>query len=979
MKQKTTRSLAPAMTTQRWQRVKSILAGALEQPSSSARTTFIRQSCAEDTRLFREVELLLAQETAVGDAFEDCAENAATVFGRSESTQIGRRVGAYEIVEELGRGGMGAVYLAARADGEFEKRVAIKVLKRGTDTDETLRRFRAERQILARLDHPNIAHLLDAGTTDDGLPYFVMDYIAGVPITAFAREHKLSIEARLRLFLKVCGAVDFAHRNHVIHRDLKANNILVPPDGEPKLLDFGIAKLLAPDATDNMTGTRDRRFTPLCASPEQARGETVTSISDVYALGALLYELLADAPPHRFPAPTPTANELARIVCEEEPMPPSVAAADQDKRRKLHGDLDNIVLFALRKEPARRYQSVSDLADDIRRHLEHRPIHARANTVSYRAQRFLTRHQKEAPYLAFAALLIMTLGALLWSHWNSAPSAISTNSTKSIPEKSIAVLPFQSFTTQQDDRYFADGVQDNITTDLSKAADLKVIGRESVNEYRDHKRNFAEIGKSLGVAHLLQGSVQRSGKRLRINAQLIDARTGVQTWAEHYDREVTDLFAIETEVAQQIVNHLQAALSPSEKAAIVEQPTKDFAAYELYLRAQSLIQEFSRGRAFLTNAGEAISLLQQSIARDPQFARAYRLLAETQLVLYRYYEPNSQRMQLAQSAADTALRLAPDAPESHLMKARFRYYGAHDFAGAEKELRLAAPSLPNDPSVFELTALAERRLGNWAAAITDGEKAVNLDPHQPGRLLSLAESYQAVRKFAEAEAVADRAIRALPPKSTDPFSWLKSDTALGRNDLDKACAALRNATGGMPETRVRLIRLLIFRKRFAEAEHELAALPSGGSGDQRRFMAKGFIAQSHNDKPQAREYFAHAHELLVKELKEKPDNPESLGDLGPVAAMVGEKEEALRVAHRAAELVSTTSDRIDGPGYETSLAKTYAILGETEQALTILERVSKLPCGPLAGELLLDPAWDNVRNDPRFDKIVSDAGQPTAL
>jgi serine/threonine protein kinase/Flp pilus assembly protein TadD len=978
VKPKTNRSLAPVMTTQRWQRVKSILAGALEQPSS-ARTTFIRHSCAEDTRLFREVKLLLAQETSIGDAFEDCAENAAAVFGRSESTQIGRRVGAYEIVEELGRGGMGAVYLAARADGEFEKRVAIKVLKRGTDTDETLRRFRAERQILAQLDHPHIAHLLDAGTTEDGLPYFVMDYIAGVPITAFAREHKLPIEARLHLFLKVCGAVDFAHRNHVIHRDLKPNNILVSTVGEPKLLDFGIAKLLAPDATDNMTGTHDRRFTPLCASPEQARGETVTSISDVYALGALLYELLADAPPHRFPAPTPTANELARIVCEEEPIPPSVATADQDKRRQLRGDLDNIVLFALRKEPTRRYQSVSDLADDIRRHLDHKPIRARANTIPYRAQRFLTRHKKEATYLAFAALLLMTLSALWWSRWNSSQSAFSTNGAESIPAKSIAVLPFQSFTTQQDDRYFADGVQDNITTDLSKAADLKVIGRESVNEYRNHKRNFAEIGKSLGVAHLLQGSVQRSGNRLRINAQLIDARTGVQTWAEHYDREVTDLFAIETEVAQQIVNRLQAVISPSEKAAIVEQPTKDFAAYELYLRARSLIQEFSRGRTFLANAGEAISLLQQAIARDPQFAHAYRLLAETQLILYRYYEPSSQRMQLAQSAAATALQLAPDAPESRLMKARFRYYGAHDFAGAEKELRLAAPSLPNDPSLFELTALAERRLGKWAAAIADGEKTVNLDPHQPARLLSLAESYHAVRKFAEAEAVADRAIRALPPKSTDPFSWLKSDTALGRNDPKTACAALRSATGGLPETRVRLIRLLIFRKQFAEAEHELAALPSAGRGNERTLIAKGLIARSHNDEAQAREDFANAHKVLLKELKEKPDNPELLGEMGPIAAMAGEKDEALRVARRAVELVPAASDRIDGPGYETSLAKTYAILGDTEQALTLLERVSQLPCGPLTGELLLDPAWDNVRNDPRFAKIVSDARQPTPL
>ena len=576
MRAKITKSLAAHMSTQRWQRLKSILADALDQPSPSARTAFIRQSCADDTGLFRDVESLLAQETPADDALEDCAKNAATVLKRDDSAQIGRRIGAYQILEELGRGGMGAVYLAERADGEFEKRVAIKILKRGTDTDETLRRFRAERQILARLDHPNIAHLLDAGTTDDGLPYFVMDYISGTPITSFTRAHNLSIDERLHLFLKVCGAVEFAHLSRIIHRDLKANNIVVQADGEPKLLDFGIAKLLAPDASPDITGTQERRFTPACASPEQARGETVTPVSDVYALGALLYELLTDSAPHRFSTSTPSTAELARIVCEQEPLAPSSVVANQIRRRQLRGDLDNITLFALRKEPARRYQSVADFAGDIRRHLEHRPIRARANTFSYRSQRFLARHKREAPYFAFAATLVLLLGALLWSNWNSAEGPPLTPSANSIPEKSIAVLPFQSFTSQNNDRYFAEGMQDNITTDLAKVAALKVIGRESVREYTSEKQNLREIGRSLGVAYLLQGSVQRSGNRLRVNAQLVNAQTGAQTWAEHYDREVTDLFAIESEVAQQIVTRLKATLSPGEKASLCRTTDKGF-------------------------------------------------------------------------------------------------------------------------------------------------------------------------------------------------------------------------------------------------------------------------------------------------------------------------------------------------------------------------------------------------------------------
>jgi eukaryotic-like serine/threonine-protein kinase len=964
------------MSTQRWQRVKSILADALDQPSFAARAAFIRESCADDTKLFREVEALLAQETPPGDEFEDCAENAANVLGRAESGQIGQRIGAYEIVEDLGRGGMGALYLAARADGEFEKRVAIKILKRGTDTDETLRRFRAERQILARLDHPNIAHLLDAGTTADGLPYFVMEYIAGKPITIFAREHQLSVDERLRLFLKVCAAVEFAHRNHVIHRDLKANNILVQNDGEPKLLDFGIAKLLASDGNPNITGTHDRRFTPVCASPEQARGEPVTSVSDVYALGALFYELLTDAPPHRFSAATPSFDEFARVVCEQEPLPPSAVARNQHTRRQLRGDLDTVALFALRKEPIRRYQSIAAFADDIRRHFERVPIRARANTISYRAQRFLARHRKEAPYLAFAAIVVLAFAALLWSHKSSEPTALATQNINSIPEKSVAVLPFETLTGQNDDRYFADGMQDNITTDLARVADLKVVGRESVREYRGEKRNLREIGKSLGVAHLLEGSVQRSGNRLRVNAQLVDARTGVQTWAEHYDREVTDLFAIESEVAQQIVTQLQATLSAREKATLTELPTKDFAAYELYLRASSRFHEFGIGPVFRANADEAIALLGQAIARDPDFARAYRLLAETHLYLYRYYEPKRERFQLAQEATDTALRLAPEISESHLMKARFNYFGSREFRAAKNELRLAARGLPNDPDLLELSAVVERRMGNWAAALRDGEKAVALDPHQPARLLSLAESYHGLHRFTEAERVANRAIASLPPKVTDPFSWIKSNAAMGRGDLKAAIVALENATGGLPDTRWRLARLLAFDHDYARANHEIDGLLAQEPQGYWLWAVKGLIAQTSGDEAVARTQYMQAYNLLAPKLKERPDDVALLSEMAPIAAALALKEEAIRTAQRATELVPTAVDHVDGPEYEIALAKTYSSLGESDQALHLLEQLAGAPCGPLVGELQLDPSWNHLRQDPRFARIVTEAALP---
>ncbi|HEY0370020.1 MAG TPA: protein kinase, partial [Chthoniobacterales bacterium] len=309
-------------------------------------------------------------------------------------------------------GGMGTVWLARRADEQFEKLVAIKLLKRGTDTDEVLRRFQAERRILARLDHPNIARLLDAGMADDHLPYFVMEFVEGERLTTFAHAQKLSLGERLTLFLKICAAVQFAHQNLIVHRDLKPGNILVASDGEPKLLDFGVAKLFAPgDDAWQMTIAGEERFTPGYASPEQVRGDTITTISDVYSLGAILYELLTGVPPHEFATTRRSATETARVICAQEPARASSIASEPEMRRHLRGDLDNILARALAKEPARRYRGAGQLADDIRRYLENKPVHARADTFSYRAGKFLRRNRKTA--IAVALLICSLVGGAI--------------------------------------------------------------------------------------------------------------------------------------------------------------------------------------------------------------------------------------------------------------------------------------------------------------------------------------------------------------------------------------------------------------------------------------------------------------------------------------------------------------------------------------------------------------------------------------
>jgi non-specific serine/threonine protein kinase/serine/threonine-protein kinase len=394
------------LATAWWQQAKEIVADALEEESTTARIALVARRCGTDERLKQEVESLLDQTTG---PLETCADDVSPPL-RPESLTLetGLRIGAYAIIRELGRGGMGAVYLAERADGEFKKQVAIKLLKRGTDTDEVLRRFRAEREILARLEHPFIARLFDGGTSEDGLPYFVMEYVAGSTVKDFCAAKALSLEDRLRLFLKICDAVQFAHQNLIVHRDLKPANILITGQGEPKLLDFGIAKLLAPgDGNISLTLADQQRLTPAYASPEQVRGDQITTVSDVYSLGSLLYELLTGNNAHHFSTLHPSPTELLRVVGEQVPQRPSAAATDAFTSRKLRGDLDNIILKALRKEPARRYASVDAFAEDIRRHLESLPVRARKDTVAYRASKFMQRHKLGVAAAALIALALI--------------------------------------------------------------------------------------------------------------------------------------------------------------------------------------------------------------------------------------------------------------------------------------------------------------------------------------------------------------------------------------------------------------------------------------------------------------------------------------------------------------------------------------------------------------------------------------------
>jgi serine/threonine protein kinase/tetratricopeptide (TPR) repeat protein len=395
------------------------------------RTGYLARECEGRPELLSEVVALLQcdEEAGVAEFWGSSAVQAEAIRSAQETEVIGQTIGPYKLLEEISSGGMGTVYLAVRDDAEYQKCVALKLIKRGMDTKLTVERFRNERQILASLEHPNIAHLLDGGTTADGLPYLVMEYVEGQPITDYADHRQLSIPERLALFRTVCSAVEYAHQNLVVHRDLKSSNILVTQDGIPKLLDFGIAKLLAADQSSegrDATVTMLRFMTPESASPEQVKGETITTVSDVYSLGVLLYRLLSGRRPYRLKSHRP--EDIAIAICTQVPEKPSTAAGRPEPdapvasdvrklQRCLRGDLDNIVLMALRKEPQRRYASVMQLSEDIRRYLKELPVTAHRATLGYRSGKFVRRHHKAAA--AVGLLTVLLLAGVVGIAWEA--------------------------------------------------------------------------------------------------------------------------------------------------------------------------------------------------------------------------------------------------------------------------------------------------------------------------------------------------------------------------------------------------------------------------------------------------------------------------------------------------------------------------------------------------------------------------------
>jgi TolB-like protein/Tfp pilus assembly protein PilF len=555
-----------------------------------------------------------------------------------------------------------------------------------------------------------------------------------------------------------------------------------------------------------------------------------------------------------------------------------------------------------------------------------------------------------------------------------------------VPEKSIAVLPFENLSANPENAFFADGVQDEILTNLAKIADLKVISRSSVMQYRAPTRNLREIANALGVAHILEGNVQRAGNHVRVSAQLIDARTDAHLWAENYHRPLDDVFAIQSEIAKAVADQLQAKLAPAEKAAIEQAPTANIVAYDRYLRGKKLVEMLTFDTRRVEQTRHAIRLLDQAVAHDPQFLLAYCQLALGHVQLYfSGVDRSPARLMLANEARDKALRLAPDRGESHLAAADIHYRCYRDYQAALAELAIAQRGLPNDPAVFKLAGFIARRQGHWEQCISNFERAAELDPNNWFLLHQTAGAYQMLRRFSDSARTLDRALAAIPgdantrvARALVDLEW-HADTQPGYDAIQDVVSADPSAVDEIAE---QWFYLALCRRDFGEVTRALASVPPEGiipvNVRMPHHFCEGLAARAQDDVATVERAFTAARaemEAIVREA----EYAEALCVLAMSDAALGRKEEALAEGRRAVELCPVSKDAVLGAELVRNLAIIYAWTGEKDLALKQLEDILQIP-GPISyGQLRLHPWWDPLRDDPRFERLISQAREPVQI
>jgi serine/threonine protein kinase/Tfp pilus assembly protein PilF len=876
--------------------------------------------------------------------------------------------GRYKLVKVLGRGGMGIVWLAR--DEELERDVALKFLPDLMIQDRALLdQLKHETKRCLELTHPHIVRIHDF-VHDDRSGCISMEYVDGETFSNLraGKEQKVFEPHEFAGWIaQLCDALDYAHnRAKVIHRDLKPANLMLNKRGDLKITDFGIARSLADSAT-RLTREQGRSGTLVYMSPQQLGGERGTHLDDIYSLGATIYELVTSKPPFY-------SGNIDRQIYER------VAPPMTERRREFNIEpacvpktWENVVGSCLAKDPSQRPQSAVEVAQRLRLAL---------GQIGTRRALGMRSNRKALLIGGVAAAVVLTLAGVYFGGAKRHHAPVSP--APAIPEKSIAVLPFENRSEEEANAYFADGIQDEILSRLSKIADLKVTSRTSTQHYKSAPETLTEIGKQLGVAHILEGSVQKSGDAVRISVRLIKATNDSQLWADTFDRKLTDIFSVETDVAKAIADQLQAKITGREEQALAVKPTNNPEAYDAYLRglAYSL-----KPANTAQNALGAQKYLREAVHLDPKFALSWALLSYVEARAYRTQnlQPTAALRDEARQAADTALTLEPNLGEAILAKGFYHYACLKDYDTAVSYFEQARQFLPNSNRIPELLAYLTRRRGQWDQSEAYFNQAEQLDPRNVALLFQHALFYKTRRLFSQALRKLDQILNIMPDDMDTIME--KAVIAQAEGDLPRAAALMAPMQPAADNTNALETQAYqaILERSHAPITSRLKELlaksdpPLGSSKGELRFWL-GWTQEVVGDHVSAQQSWQQARRELESFITQEPDNYSLLGGLALIEMSLGDKAAALAHSEQAIAAVPIEKDALDGPASIEFLARVAAGLGDADRAIAALQKLISTPyAGPLGPSapltpalLRLDPMFDPLRGDPAFQKLCEE-------